>query len=54
MAEIDVERARSSVWPWVIGVAAVLLLAAALYSLLTTDGSVRVQQATPAGAPAGP
>jgi uncharacterized BrkB/YihY/UPF0761 family membrane protein len=53
MADIDVERAGSSVWPWVIGVVALVLLAAALWSLLSTDGTVRVRQATPGAVPTG-
>ena len=53
MAEIDVERAGSNVWPWVIGAVALVLLAAALVSLLSSDGTVRVRQATPAPVSAG-
>lgn len=53
MAEIDVERDRGSVWPWVIGGLAVLLLAVALWSLLSGgEGEVRVRQATPEPVPA--
>ncbi len=52
MADLDVERAGHSVWPWVIGAVALVLLAAALWSLLTTDGTVRVRQATPEVVPA--
>ncbi len=48
MADIDVERARGSVWPWVIGGLAVLLLGVALWSLLNGgNGDVRVREATP-------
>jgi hypothetical protein len=48
MADIDVERAKGSVWPWVIGGLAVLLLAIALWSLLNGgNGDVRVREATP-------
>jgi hypothetical protein len=53
MAEIDVERARGSVWPWVIGAVALVLLGVALMSLLGRDGNVRVREATPAPVPAG-
>lgn len=53
MAEIDVERTGRSVWPWVIGAIALILLVAALASLLGGgDGSVQVRQATPEAPPA--
>lgn len=53
MADIDVEREGGSVWPWVIGGLAVLLLAVALWSLLNGgDGDVRVRRATPETVPA--
>ncbi|HEX8430855.1 MAG TPA: hypothetical protein VF625_06185 [Longimicrobium sp.] len=34
MAEIDVERGRRNVWPWVLGLLAVAILVAALASLM--------------------
>jgi hypothetical protein len=53
VADLDVERAETSVWPWVIGGLAVLLLAVALWSLLSGGGGdVRVRQATPETVPA--
>ena len=53
MAEIDVERAGRSVWPWVIGAIALILLIAALASLLGGDDpAVEVRQATPEAVPA--
>ncbi|HEX8451153.1 MAG TPA: hypothetical protein VF647_03595 [Longimicrobium sp.] len=53
MADIDVERNRGSVWPWVIGGLAVLLLGVAIWSLLNGGGGeVRVRQATPETVPA--
>jgi len=48
VADLNVERAETSVWPWVIGGLAVLLLAVALWSLLNGgNGDVRVREATP-------
>ena len=53
MANIDVERTGHNVWPWVIGVLALILLVVALTSLLSGgDGTVQVRQATPETAPA--
>ena len=48
MADIDVERARGSVWPWVIGGVTVLLLGVAMWSLLNGgNGNVRVREDSP-------
>ena len=54
MAEIDVERrGERNVWPWVIGALALILLAAALVSLMGSDEpDVEVRQAVPESAPA--
>jgi hypothetical protein len=48
VADIDVERHRGSIWPWVIGGLAVLILGVALWSLLNGgNGDVRVREAEP-------
>ena len=52
MADIDVERTGRNVWPWVIGALAVILLAVALTSLLSSDEpNVEIRQATPEAPP---
>ncbi len=54
MADIDVERRGGrNVWPWVIGALALVLLVAALVSLLGGgEPDVEVRQATPESVPA--